>query len=330
MNEALLARDAADPRTDLALVYMELGDIDEGLRHAQAAVDLDADNGAAQETLGRLYYLKGDYAAAIPGLERALILKPDFDAAYTLGMAYLQMKQLDRATLLFEEMLTAVNKKASLHMIFGKAYEETNYPLQAEREFRNAIAADPAVTGAHFYLGYTIMQHGGSERLAEAGREFDRELKLSPRDPFSNFFAGVVASSEGDHPKAMRYLNASIRLNPGIGPAYLFLGQSEIELGQNVPAEEHLRKAIALNGAVSGNAYQIRRAHVLLGRLLNKIGRKSEGEKELAIARDQQGQLVESAREEIQKVLGGVVAPSKPGTPNPTTPNIAALPLSKT
>ena len=122
-------------------------------------------------------------------------MKPDFDAAYTLGMAYLQMKQLDRATLLFEEMLTAVNKKASLHMIFGKAYEETNYPLQAEREFRNAIAADPAVTEAH-YLGYTIMQHGGSERLAEAGREFDRELKLSPRDPFSNFFAGVVASSE--------------------------------------------------------------------------------------------------------------------------------------
>ena len=49
----------------------------------------------------------------------------------------------------------------------------------------------------------------------------------------------------------------------------------------------------------------------------------------MAIARDQQGQLVESAREEIQKVLGGVVAPSKPGTPNPTTPNIAALPLSK-
>ena len=38
LNEALLARDAADPRTDLALVYMELGDIDEGLRHAQAAV----------------------------------------------------------------------------------------------------------------------------------------------------------------------------------------------------------------------------------------------------------------------------------------------------
>ena len=120
--------------------------------------------------------MTGDYAAAIPGLERALILKPDFDAAYTLGMAYLQMKQLDRATLLFEEMLTAVNKKASLHMIFGKAYEETNYPLQAEREFRNAIAADPAVTGADFYLGHTIMQHGGSERLAEAGREFDREL----------------------------------------------------------------------------------------------------------------------------------------------------------
>lgn len=323
LKEALLSRDSADARTRLALGYMELGQTEEGIEQAQAVIGLDPDNGLAHETLGQLFYLKGDYAAAIPGLERALVLKPDFDSAYTLGMAYLQLKQIDRATLLFEEMLTAVNKKASLHVIFGKAYEETNYPLQAEREFQKAITAEPKITGAHFYLGYTIMQHGGSERLAEAGKEFDLELKVSPRNPYSNFFAGVVASSEGDNEKAIRYLQESIRLNPNIGPAYLFLGQSQVELGQNVPAERNLRKAITLNGDVSSNSFQIRRAHVLLGRLLNKLGRKAEGEKELAIAREQQGQLVESARDEIRKVLGGVVAPSKTTPTNPDSAKTA-------
>lgn len=314
LNEALLASDGAEPRTSLALVNMQLGETDEGIKNALAAVSFDERNGYAQGTLGRLYYLKADYAAAIPALERALVLKPDFEDAYTLGMAYLQVKQIDRATLLFEEMLTAVNKKASLRLIIGKAFEDTNYPLQAERQFRNAIAADPKLPGAHFYLGYTILQYGGSERLAEAGKEFELELKNSPRDAFSNFFAGVVASSLGDHPKAVRYLREAIRQNSKVGPFYLFLGQSEIELGENASAERDLRTAIRLSVDITKNSYQIRRAHFLLGRLLGKLGRRAEAEKELAIAREQQGQLVESARDEIQKILGGVVASGKTGT----------------
>ena len=317
LNEAIVASDGADARTNLALVHLELGETDEGIKHAQVAVAADENNGFAHETLGRLYYVKGDYSAAIPGLEKALILKPDFDAAYTLGMAYLQLKQIDRATLLFEEMLTAVSKKAALHVILGKAYEEANYPLQAEREFRKAIAADPKIAGAHFNLGYTILQHGGSERLSEAAQEFDAELKLSPQDPYSNFLAGVVASSEGDHPKAVRYLQEAVRLNPNIGPVYLFLGQSQAELGQNLLAEKHLRKAIELNRDASSNAFQIRRAHFQLGRLLSKVGRKAEADKELAIAREQQGQLLDSARDEIQKILGGVIASEKPRSSSP-------------
>jgi len=133
-------------------------------------------------------------------------------------------------------------------------------------------------------------------------------LASNPRDPYSHFFAGVVASSEGEHSKAVRFLQDAIRLNPKMGAAYLFLGQSQVELGNDAMAEQSLRRAIALTSDPSKNSFQIRRAHVLLGRLLNKLGRKTEAEKELATARELQGQLVESAREEIRKVLGQVVS----------------------
>src|SRR5262249_38332413 len=46
----------------------------------------------------------------------------------------------------------------------------------------------------------------------------------------------------------------------------------------------------------------------LLGRLLIKVGRKDEGEKELASARELQGQLLESTRDEISRILGQVAS----------------------
>jgi tetratricopeptide (TPR) repeat protein len=311
LGESVTINENADARTDLAILHMTLGQIDEGLAQAQAAVNLAPASGLAWQTLGKLFYLKGDYDAALPAFEKAIVLQPDFDSAYTLGMTYLQLKQLDRAKLLFEELQTATKKNAALHVLFGQAFEEMNYPAEAEREFRKAVVLDPKVSGAHFYLGYLILQHGGSERLAEAGKEFDLELQLNPQNAYSNFFAGVVASSENDHPKAIRYLREAIRLNPNIAPAYLFLGQSQAELGDDAAAEKSLRRAIELNEDESKNSYQIRRAHFLLGRLFNKLGRKEEGEKELAKARQLQGQLVESAREEIRKTLGQVASSTK-------------------
>jgi tetratricopeptide (TPR) repeat protein len=312
LAESINVRDSLEARTSLAIVHMQLGELDEGIAQADYAVSLGPQNPEALDALAKLLYLKADYARALPTLERLFGLQPNFDSAYTLGMTYLHLKELNRAKLLFEEMLTAVTKKAPLHMLLGKAYETTNYPLEAEREFRNAIRADPKLPGAHFYLGFTILQHGGSERLDEASKEFDLELGLSPRDPYPNFFAGVVASSLADHSKAVRFLQTTVRLKPDLGSAHLFLGQSQMELGDDAAAEASLRKAITLNKDPSTNSFQIRRAYFLLGRLLTKMGRKVEGEKNLAKAQELQGQMLESARDDIRRIFGEVVNAAKP------------------
>ena len=319
LAESINVQDSLEARTSLAIVHMQLGELDEGIAQADYAVSLGPQNPEALDALAKLLYLKADYARALPILERLFGLKPNFDSAYTLGMTYLQLKQPDRAKLLFEELLTAVTKKASLHMLLGKAYETTNYPLEAEREFRNAFKVDPKLPGAHFYLGFTILQHGGSQRLVEAGREFDLELRLSPSDPYPNFFAGVVASSLAEHQKAVRYLQKAVTLKPDLSPAHLFLGQSQMELGDDAAAEASLRRSIALNKDPSTNSFQIRRAYVLLGRLLNKMGRRSEGEKILATAQELQGRLLESTREDISKLFGDVVSTAKPLHPEAST-----------
>jgi tetratricopeptide (TPR) repeat protein len=305
LGDSLAARDDPHTRTDLAIAYMRLRDVERALTEARAALGLDEKNARVHHVLGKLLYMKADYAGARRELERGSLLEPDLDAGYTLGMAYLRLKEIDRAKLLFEEMQTALGNSAKAHLLFGRAYEETGFSAEAEREFRRALAIDDNTPRAHFYLAYVILQHGGSERLSQAREEFERELQLDPQSVYSNFFLGVLAFNANDHSKAIRYLLETTRLNPRIGEAYLYLGQSQAELG-DAGAEQSLRRAIELTTDVSQNGYQIKKAHFSLGRLLLKAGRRDESEKELAIARDLQAKSLESSRKELSEILGQV------------------------
>ena len=308
LSESKSYNDNARVRIDLAVAYLRTNEIEKALEEARTAVNLDQDNAYARYILGNIYYTKGDYAAALPELEKVLLTAPNFDSARALGLTYLHLKQLERAKLLFEEMQGSLKKEnAGLHIIFGQAFEQTDYPLEAEREFKRAIAIDPKQPRANFYLGYVILQHGGSDRIAEAGAAFEKELLLTPDDFYSNFFAGVAASSENRHEKAIEYLEKAVRLNPSSGEAYLFLGQSQIELDDLAAAEKNLRRAVELEESDANAKYQSRRTHFLLGRLLVRTNRREEGEKALAIARKLQQESLSSARDEINQILGQVV-----------------------
>jgi tetratricopeptide (TPR) repeat protein len=299
--------DNAKTRINLAIVYLRQNQIEKALDEARTAVNLDPKLARARYILGNVYFTKGDYASALPELEKVLTIAPDFDAAHALGLTYLNLKQIERAKLLFEEIQAALKKdSAELHIIFGQSFEKTGYWTEAEREFKRALAIDPKTPKANFFLGYVLLQHAGSERLNDARQAFKRELQLNPNDFYANFFAGVAATSESAHPEAIGYLQRAVRFNPKSAEAHLFLGQSQMELEQLAEAEKNLRRAIELKGNDPKSDYQSRRMHFLLGRLLIKTGRKAEGEKELDKARKLQEKLLESARDEVSQILGQV------------------------
>lgn len=304
--------DNAGVRVDLAVAYLRINEIEKALEEARGAVEADSKNVRARYILGNIYFIKEDYKAALPELEKVLLLAPDFDAARALGLTYLHLKQPARARLLFEEIQSSFKeKKPELHILFGQAYEQTNYPLEAEREFKRALTINPQQARANFFLGYVILQHGGSTRLAEAAQAFEKELQLNPEDFYANFFAGVVASSENRHEKAIEYLQKAVRSRPNSGEAYLFLGQSQMETGDLVSAEKNLRRAAELETDNTKTRYQSRRTHFLLGRLLLRTNRREEGERELEIAKKIQQELLSSARDEISQILGQVVGDGK-------------------
>lgn len=304
--------DNARVRVDLAVAYLQTNETEKALEEAQAAVGLDPKNAYARYILGNIYFTREDYAAALPELEKVLILAPNFDAARALGLTYLYLKQPARAKLLFEEMQASLKQQSpDLHILFGQAYEQTNYPLEAEREYKRALAVNPKQPRASFFLGYTILQSGGSERLSEAGQAFERELQLAPDDFFSNFFAGVVATSQNNHAKAVGFLQKAIALNPKSSEANLFLGQSQMELGDLKTAEKTLRRAVELTRDVSKNGFESRRTHYMLGRLLVADGRRDEGEAELVKARELQTKLIQTTRDDLSELFSQIVGDAK-------------------
>lgn len=328
-SESLTYQETAANRTNLAVAYLRQNDFDKALEEVQKAVAIDPKFSGAHYILGNIYFTKEDYKSALPELEKVFILAPDLDVARALGLTYLHLKQPERARLLFEEMLSSVGKDSpDLHIMFGQAYEQTNYPLEAEREFKRALALNPKQSKANFFLGYVILQHGGIDRISEAMQAFENELQLNPDDFYSNFFAGVTASTVNEHAKAVSYLSRAVNIDSKRSEAFLFLGQSQLELNNLQEGEKNLRRAIELESSALKAGSQSRRTHFLLGRLLIKTDRKEEGEKELAIASKLQQQSLNSARDEINQILGQVVNKTQTKTSN-TKASQATLSLER-
>ena len=329
LNESLTYTDTASSRTNLAVAYQRLNQIDIAIVETQKAVSIDPNFYGGHYILGNIYFNKEDYKSALPELEKVFRLAPDIEIANALGLTYLYLKQTERAKLLFEEVQISTGKDSpDLHLLFAKAYERTNYPVEAESEIKRALAINPNHPSAQFYLGYLILQNGGSDRLAEALSAFEEELKLTPEDFYCNFFAGVAALSQNSHEKAIKFLQKALQFNSQRSETYLFLAQSQIETGSLVEAEKNLRRAIFLENVKPETDFQSRRTHFLLGRLLLKTGRKDEGEKELEIARRLQEKSIQTSRDEISQILGKVAADSNGKVEN--NENLTAVKISLT
>jgi tetratricopeptide (TPR) repeat protein len=307
LRDAASYRNNSSTHTSLAIAFLRQGKLEEAVSEAELGVALDENSTYARYILGNIFYTKGEYASALPQLEKVFIAEPSFDVARALGLTYLRLKQLERAKLLFEEMQVSLKKEsADLHILFGHAFEETDYYLESELEFKKAVKINPKHPRANFYIGFVILKHAGGKRLDEAAQAFERELAVTD-DFYTNFFVGVVAISQNDNVRAETYLQKAIRLNPKSSEAHLFLGQAQLDLEKLEAAEKNLRRSIEIAADTKQAVVQARRTHFLLGRLLLKLGKPDEAKKELEIARKLHLEFLDSTRSEVDRILGQVI-----------------------
>jgi Tfp pilus assembly protein PilF len=82
-----------------------VADPDEASKLAQRAAELAPDNAAVQDTLGWVYYRKGNYTTALPYLKAAVTKEPTPRREFHLAVCYLKSGNKDLGEKLLQKAI---------------------------------------------------------------------------------------------------------------------------------------------------------------------------------------------------------------------------------
>ena len=335
-RQSLTLEDDTATRLGLAAAYLSAGKYDDGLVEVNKVLASDPKEARAWPVKAKLLMGKGDYQGAVSAATRSLELKRDANVQVLLALAWLNLKDKQKADAVFQQMLHDYGDRAIWHFVFGGAYSETSYQTEAIREFKKALALDPNLPHVHYFLGMTLLEGNNNESSPEILQEFQAEVRQFPDDYFGNYALGGIESRGGGNlEQSNKHLLAAAKADPNNPDPYLYLGLNAYKQRDNGAAEAYLRKAIQLTGDdVSRNGYHIRRGYIALARILASEGKKEEAQVYFDKAKALSDQSLQSSTDSVtdlaanQEAAPGVVS-TKPA-PKPEMPNSETKPVDFT
>src|SRR5215469_10793559 len=142
---------------DLAVAHFYAGDLAKARSIVEPVLNREPSNFRALDLAGKIEFMQSNFQAAVDRLQAALGIKSDFDVAYSLALANLELKKLPQAIVLFDEMKASMKSPPELRVLIGRAYLESGYPEQAAGEFEKAISADRKASRTHLLLGLAYL-----------------------------------------------------------------------------------------------------------------------------------------------------------------------------
>ncbi len=243
------------------------GDAERARVQAEKAVELAPKDGYAQALLGEILYQAADYNGAKQHLEAAATaMKGDltFRVGYALANTYLKLNDVNRASLIFDEMQVGLGNTAPLHVY--------------------SIEKDPKVKEAHYWLGLAYLARDEDKGWDENAAEDRAEIQNNPDDFRPHYDLGNIALKFHRTEEAERELKRAAEIQPDNPDPLIALGELLISQRRLRDAEAAMSRAISLTKDVSRNGYQINRAYYVLGRIQVETGRREEGVKNLKMA----------------------------------------------
>lgn len=279
--------DDVELHLDYAETLLRNGDPEGAKAQAQKAVDLAPQNSKAQYLLGRVLFEQNDYKGAREHLEDAVKARGgevSFDVGYDLATTYMKLDDLNRASLLFDEMLIGLGNTAQMHLYFGHAYLMTDHYDRAISEFKEALRKDPKMKEAHYFLGLAYLSKDEDNGWDENAAEDRAEIQNNPDDFRPHFDLGNIDLKRHNPEEAERELRRASEIQPDNPDPLIGLGEILISERKLPEAEAAMTRAIAITKDQSRNAYQVSRAYYVLGRVQVETGRRDQGANNLKIA----------------------------------------------
>jgi len=183
---------------------MRYGLTDEAVKYGLQAIALDPEHFDGWNLLGAAYYTKGEFAKSAEAYEKAAAIKPGAaDVQRNLGLAYVELKETEKAEAALKRALDSDDAEAAYQM--GKlCYNAKRYD-EALQYALTAIRQDAKSARAYNLKGVTLNQLG---RYAEAAGSFQAGIVLAPDDVGLRINMGIAYMNAGEPAKAKAVLEA--------------------------------------------------------------------------------------------------------------------------
>jgi tetratricopeptide (TPR) repeat protein len=267
---------------ELGAAYYKKSDFVNAIVFLKKAREENSDDAEAVQLLGLSYYLAGKPAEAIPELEKVQTWFPraNVDAAYILGICYIQMKDYPNARRAFAKMFDVPAESAASYLFTARMLLRQDYAPVAEEYAHKAVALDPKLPLAHQLLGELYIFHS---QIEQAIAEFRKELEINPGNAAAYYKLADGYSRVQKFDEAERLLQRSIWLDATSTGPYILLGKVLEKKGETELAVRALQRALAMD---PNNPMP----HHLLGQAYRALGKNADADRELQMA----GQLEQS------------------------------------
>lgn len=257
---------------ELGIAFYKNGDYLKAIDAFSRASNEDPNDKEAIQLLGLSNYLAGRPADAIPLLEKVQGWYPraNVDAAYILGVCYIQTKDYPKARVAFARMFDVPPDSAAAYLFAARVLLRQEFDPIAEEYAQKATAIDPKLPLAHFFLGEL---HLYKSKIPEAISDFQAELALNPGHAATYYKLADAYSRVQKFDDAERLLQRSIWLDSTSTGPYILLGKVLEKKGEAELAVRALQHALSMdpNNTV---------AHHLLGQAYQDMGKTEDAERE--------------------------------------------------
>jgi tetratricopeptide (TPR) repeat protein len=140
---------------ELGVTYYRKSDYLKAVASFEKALEEDPGDNEAVQLMGLSYYLSGRPAEAIAPLEKVQTWYPsaNVDAAYILGVCYMQTKDYPSARKAFAKMFDVPPDSAASYLFTARMLLRQDFAPVAEEYAKKAVDLDPKLPLAHLLLG---------------------------------------------------------------------------------------------------------------------------------------------------------------------------------
>jgi tetratricopeptide (TPR) repeat protein len=191
--------------------------------------------------LSNAFYNQGNVDDAIRFARKALEIEPQYGVAhYNLGNLYAGLGKYELAQGHFQQALRSYPNFADAHANLGQLLAERGDVESGIKHFRRAIELDPTVVRAHLNMGVALAKLGRAE---EALGPLQEAARLAPQLAEYRYYLGSVYAELGRLDDAELAFKDALRLRSDYAAAHESLARLFLTQGKKQEALRHFQEA---------------------------------------------------------------------------------------